>query len=83
MAARKVQNLCCINGRYRRTLGKFINFNGKVVPKKFSSVVTSITLSAPTSAWSNSGVMLNAFGTMSPRRGQINPTRFGSPSRYP
>lgn len=35
MAARKVQNLCCIRGRYRRTLGKFVNTRGKVTPKKF------------------------------------------------
>ena len=29
------QDLCCVNGRFRRTIGKFINAKGKLVPRKF------------------------------------------------
>lgn len=35
MAARKAKTLCCVRGRYRRTLGKAINTKGKLVAKKF------------------------------------------------
>jgi len=28
-------SLCSVNGRYRRTVGKFVNEKGKVAPKKF------------------------------------------------
>src|SRR5687767_2759937 len=27
--------LCCVSGRYRRTIGRFINTQGKIAPKKF------------------------------------------------
>ncbi|MEA2735562.1 MAG: hypothetical protein QOE14_2013, partial [Humisphaera sp.] len=27
--------LCCVNGRYRRTVGRFVNTQGKIAPKKF------------------------------------------------
>jgi site-specific recombinase XerD len=29
------RGLCCVNGRYRRTIGRFINSEGKSAPKKF------------------------------------------------
>lgn len=29
------RGLCCVSGRYRRTIGKFINGEGKVAPRKF------------------------------------------------
>jgi hypothetical protein len=29
------KGLCCVNGRYRRTIGKWVNANGKVAPKRF------------------------------------------------
>lgn len=35
MATRKIQKLCCVKGRYQRTLGKFFNTKKKVAPKKF------------------------------------------------
>ena len=35
MAARKVRSLCCIAGRYRRTIGRWRNSTGRVTPKKF------------------------------------------------
>lgn len=35
MATRRAQKLCCVKGRYQRTLGKFYNSKGKLAPKKF------------------------------------------------
>ena len=35
MASRKVHGLCCVGGRYRRTIGSFVNARGKVAPRKF------------------------------------------------
>ena len=34
MAARKT-HLCCVRGRYRRTIGKFVNSRGRLAPRKF------------------------------------------------
>ncbi len=34
MAARKT-HLCCVRGRHRRTIGKFLNRRGKLAPRTF------------------------------------------------
>ena len=33
--AHKIRSLCCVDGRYRRTIGRFVNSRGVVAPKKF------------------------------------------------
>lgn len=35
MGQKELGKLCCVNGRYRRTIGRFINAEGKISPKKF------------------------------------------------